>query len=499
MEIQVELEEIDAEGLGDGEIFQLDVFDTIIGQEGEESDDDEDDDEDVDLSDISSDAGSIEDDSKPKEEEMDVRHVHDMVTKLDCILEVVFKHLDRLHSSISKEERPSTPTSSPTSLKSQKTLAQRQVLAQSRFHSLLSIFERTILRTFKSRYTQFLVFWYSSLDTQFRDHFLGTVVSKALLEPDQPVVTRAAAASYVASYVSRASFVDREEARSVVAVLCKFLETHLDAFDDYAAQSLTGKIAQQSSEQHAVFYASAQAVFLIFCFRWRDLMERDSDGDADEIEIAFTTGATSHRAWQSELNVMQRVVNSPLNPLKVSKVHCLLKLITKCNIQVCSPSVVKQFAQVAQKVGFIYCYSIIEANKRLDYAGSSSKGSHSSLYSASLSQSFDVDLTTFFPFDPFKLPKSCSYIDGIYREWSDVAIEESEDEDDDDDDDAEDDDDEEEEEEEEEVERSSVAVEDDDSRMLGPSSYVDDAGGLGKSFGGMSISPAQTRQVALAL
>lgn len=153
----------------------------------------------------------------------------------------------------------------------------------------------------------------------------------------------------------------------------------------------------------------------------------------------------------------------------------------------------KQFAQVAQKVGFIYCYSIIEANKRLDYAGSSTKGGHSSLYSASLSQSFDVDLTTFFPFDPFKLPKSCSYIDGIYREWSDVAIEESEDEEEDDDDDED-----EEDEEEEVVERSSVAVED-DSRMLGPSSYVDDAGGLGKSFGGMSISPAQTRQVALAL
>lgn len=152
----------------------------------------------------------------------------------------------------------------------------------------------------------------------------------------------------------------------------------------------------------------------------------------------------------------------------------------------------KQFAQVAQKVGFIYCYSIIEANKRLDYAGSSTKGGHSSLYSASLSQSFDVDLTTFFPFDPFKLPKSCSYIDGIYREWSDVAIEESEDEEEDDDDEDEED------EEEEVVERSSVAVED-DSRMLGPSSYVDDAGGLGKSFGGMSISPAQTRQVALAL
>lgn len=301
-------------------MFHLDVFDTVIGQEGDDSESEEED-EDGGMSDISSDAGSI-DGELEKTEEQDVKHVQDMVTKLDSILEVIFKHFDQLQTS-ALDERPDTPTSSLSPALS-RSPAQRQALSQIRFHSLLSIFERTILRTFKSRYTQFLVFWYSSLDTQFRDHFLGTVVSKALLEPEQPVVTRAAAASYVASYVSRASFVDRAETRNVIAILCKFLETHLVAFDAYQAQSTNkNKIAaQQSSEQHAVFYASAQAVFLIFCFRWRDLMEQDSDRDVDDLGVTLNITVASHRTWQPELAIMQRVVNSALNPLKVRQSTC---------------------------------------------------------------------------------------------------------------------------------------------------------------------------------
>jgi RNA polymerase I-specific transcription initiation factor RRN3 len=39
-----------------------------------------------------------------------------------------------------------------------------------------------------------------------------------------------------------------------------------------------------------------------------------------------------------------------------------------------------------------------------------------------------AELNTFFPFDPFNLPKSQSWIKGVYREWSSVAIEEDEDE-----------------------------------------------------------------------
>ncbi|EJD01473.1 RNA polymerase I-specific transcription initiation factor RRN3 [Fomitiporia mediterranea MF3/22] len=501
VEIQVELEELEAEGADEEpeEIFHLDLFDTIIGQEANDSDSESEDEDDGGISDLSTDAGS-DSDADAQEEQMNVKHVRDMVSKLDSILEVIFKHLDRLHSAIvAPSETLETTRSSPASndvpsegpndvpVPSANPLSasttKRQALAESHFHALLSIFERTILRTFKSRYTQFLIFWYSSLDTQFRDRFLGTIVSAALLEPSQPVVTRAAAASYVASYVSRAAFVARGETQMVVRVLCQFLETHLDEFEAYAKQAANARssgyevLNQQSAEQHAVFYAAAQAMFLIFCFRWRDLTQRDeNDADIEEFEdVATINGGVAHRAWMPELKAMQRVVNSALNPLKV-----------------CSSNVVQQFARVAQRVGFIYCFSILEANRRSEYASDSKNVSASDSNPALWVQSFDADLTTFFPFDPFKLSRSSAYIEGIYREWASVAIDDSEDEDEDDEDH------EDEVEEGEGGEVDGTLPVDEDLHMHGPASFVSDAGGLGESFGGMSISPAQPQGIAAA-
>lgn len=101
--------------------------------------------------------------------------------------------------------------------------------------------------------------------------------------------------------------------------------------------------------------------------------------------------------------------------------------------------------------------------------------------------SFDADLTTFFPFDPYKLPKSCSYIEGIYREWTSVAIDDDEDDED------------EEDEDEDEDEDVALAEYPSEQDPRGPSSLMDDdAVGLGKSFGGMSISPLRPRQINLA-
>ena len=50
-------------------------------------------------------------------------------------------------------------------------------------------------------------------------------------------------------------------------------------------------------------------------------------------------------------------------------------------------------------------------------------------------EAMEADLNSFFPFDPYKLPSSQSYVDPVYREWKSVALdndgEESDDEDDD--------------------------------------------------------------------
>ncbi|KAK7695390.1 hypothetical protein QCA50_000026 [Cerrena zonata] len=467
VEIQCEMEELEEQlGQEEIEIFDLDPFDTVVGQEGEEDNEDSDSDGEGDnLSDISSDAGGGDDDDSDVEEiPTDFKHVSEMVNKLDAILKIIFDHFSETHATTDPPILPSTSTSSlgppGTPLDSPRISPppdpeQGKALRRAQFYTLLSIFDRVILRTFKSRYTQFLIFWYSSLDPEFSDVFQGMLVSKALLEEEQPAVTRAAAASYIASFVSRAQFVDRENARRVMACLCNFLKSRLDIFDAIAQSD----VSQASMTHYTVFYAVAQSVFLIFCFRWRDLQYDPEDAD-DQPSSSVPTSK-----WMSELDVLRRVVLSDLNPLKM-----------------CSSNVVMQFAKVAHATDFLYCYSIIESNKRSDYAPESQSNAAKSrpiIHPAIVGSSMHAELNTFFPFDPYKLPRSSAYIQGVYREWASVAI------DDDEDEDSEDFDAEDGEEDESASPVHGWAV----PRTSSPAR--DETDGLGASFGGMSISPAR--------
>ncbi|KAJ7068647.1 RNA polymerase I-specific transcription initiation factor RRN3 [Mycena amicta] len=466
VEIQVELEELEEQTDQDQDVFELDPFDTVLGQEDNESDSDSDGDEE-DMADLSSDEGEM----NGPEPVTDMRHIQEMVKKLDTILTLVFEHLGA--RPISETDSPPSsdlelpplppltpifsPSISPFEFPSPATpeksspppTVQPPPSLHAQFNTLLAIFDRIILPTFKSRYTQFLIFYYTSLSTDFTDIFLGLLVDRALFQHNAPAVTRAAAAAYIGSFVSRASFVDRDGARRVVGILCEFMRSHLDA----AEENIRSKApATSTSAQSGVFYAVAQTVFLIFCFRWRDLLEDEEEGD----ELVSKSG----KKWIPELAVVPRTVQSVLNPLKV-----------------CSPNVVHQFARVARATGFVYCYTILEANKRSEYAsGTSSSPSAPILLNSSIS----AELNTFFPFDPYKLAKSGTYIQGIYREWSSVAIHDDEDDEEDDD---------EEDEEEEDVGRRRYSSEGLDIPIS--RSVTMDDGGLGASLGAMSISPVR--------
>ncbi|KIK67716.1 hypothetical protein GYMLUDRAFT_36459 [Collybiopsis luxurians FD-317 M1] len=606
VEIQVEVDEIEEEATvqEQEDIFELDPFDVVVGQEGdenEESDLESSDDEFEDtFSDLSSDGGDDLDDDAGEVNELptNYQHLREMVKKLDAILTLVFEHFQTTYTAVkerqgsdldsdvepqsglpelpplppittavnpffdatysspvndslsfqsnqaqlaqlsqlaSSSSGPSTPTlsappSSSWSLPNQLTSSipppTRKTL-RTQFHSLLSIFDRTILRTFKSRYTQFLLFWYSSLDPEFSDIFQGMLVDRALFHPPDsdssvgsggnvgrgnpaaptPIVTRAAAASYIGSYVSRAKFVDREGARRVASVLCDFLKAHLDGVESIlkAAATLSAKkssnhraanevleVLNVIGDQNTVFYAVAQAIFLIFCFRWRDLLE-DRDEEEANGAGAGAKGAVGFRGggkkWMKQLDVMRRVVNSVLNPLKV-----------------CSPGVASQFARVAHATDFLYCYTILEANRRSgpDISTSSSEDGATAILHHQININLSAGLTdihphgvnhdltselnTFFPFDPYKLPKSGVYIQKVYREWGEVAIDEESDDEDEEDEGEDDGDD--------TMDNRGYAM---SISMSVPGSdqaaqREDSAGeeqGLGASFDAMSISPAK--------
>jgi RNA polymerase I-specific transcription initiation factor RRN3 len=129
---------------------------------------------------------------------------------------------------------------------------------------------------------------------------------------------------------------------------------------------------------------------------------------------------------------------------------------------------VSQFARVAHATGFMYVFPLLTSPppaRSAQQLPALLGGSNINTLS---------ELMSFFPFDPYKLPRSGSYIEPIYREWVSVAI----DGDEDDDDDEEDDD-------EEGTGEHAAGL-----RRLDSAVSVDvEAGGLGASFSGMSISP----------
>ena len=122
VEIQVDLEELEEhlESEEQGAMFDIDPFDTVVGQEGEDSDSEgeDDDDEGDNLSDLSSDAGGDPDYDEDQEDvATDFKHIQDMVNKLDSILKVIFDHFNQSHAVHDPvlAPLPSTPSSRPDS------------------------------------------------------------------------------------------------------------------------------------------------------------------------------------------------------------------------------------------------------------------------------------------------------------------------------------------------------------------------------------------------
>ncbi|WFD44681.1 DNA independent RNA polymerase I transcription factor [Malassezia psittaci] len=357
------------------------------------------------------------------------------------------------------------------------------------YQILLGIFTRAILPTFKSRHVQFVLFWYSSMDTEFADMFLGTLLSKSLYTangsqssdtlqgPDSAGFVRIAAASYVASFVARAKYIDGATTRMVLLNLCTYLDACLEAFAQQGANA-----PPPGRREHTMFYAVAQAVFYVFCFRWRDLrhgsqstpnshnndtstrLELHSHEDESR-SLAHTyptacsfdlspqllptlngtsfssasssaSGLSAEAGWTPGLAVVQRAITSPLNPLRY-----------------CNANVVNQFAHVAQHTGFLYCYSVLEANATRSTSTATpqapdtpqkpplSRASTARISRESTPQAGPLPseapaavpaktLDVFFPFDPYRLRDSSEMIQRLYREWSEAAPDGDDDDDD---------------------------------------------------------------------
>lgn len=374
VQIQVDLEDL-AEDIGDGLVQKI----PRIRNEFEEI---------MDYSE-SSDEESVFSDDEGSEEAQRTKEITRSVEKMDIILDLLFTYYSQLIPVASTDSRFGA------------------------IDILLSQFVNIILPTHRSRHTQFLLFHFSQLCPTFIDTFVGTCM-KFAFDKVQSAIMRQAAAAYLASFVARGAHVPSNIVRDIFS----FIGAELEQMRSAHEPTCRGPDLRRYSN----FYSLVQALLYIFCFRWRDLQycpEGDSEGseseDDSDKDLPAIYATKRRHGWRSGVkDTLNTNIFCKLNPLKV-----------------CSPAIVTEFARIANHLGVVYVFHLLETNKRVrlsQFAGST--GSRSSLgYSqpereTALSARRDNEsyllLDGFFPFDPYHLPISKRWISDDYREWRGV-------------------------------------------------------------------------------
>ena len=340
----------------------------------------------LDIEDIESEEGSIDGESVASEKELDearYKRLQMLRAKVDALSLHFLRHLERIFVGGSDKNArrkqlaalgspaPSRPTSPsklnrsgsavsfaplPLMIPSLPPIHRSFTHTEGRLHhfqALLSLFDRLILPTLHCRRAQFIVFWCCSLSPAYTDLFLGLIVSRALFEQTPAAVSRIAAASYIASFVSRAKYIDDQQTRTVVGYLTAYIDGILD-------EVRVDPQAVVSSNGLAVFYTVCQALMMIFCFRWKALQSETSRHEsehateplpsfADDMEMDEEEGGMGDQGndepdWIPDLKILQKAIHSQLNPLMVGTppkfyqcyADCLFRLVSP-ELWTCSP------------------------------------------------------------------------------------------------------------------------------------------------------------------
>ncbi|KAF2147422.1 uncharacterized protein K452DRAFT_293846 [Aplosporella prunicola CBS 121167] len=362
VQIQVDMEDLE-------EDIEEDLVQEVMAKKmGDETDDeDEADPDDSDNESVSSE-DSIADDEKR------IKDLKASVSKMDSILDILFEYYHQIF------------------------VKSTVVDAEETFELLLSQFANTILPTYRSRHTQFLLFHFGQTSPVLIDRFAGACAHLAF-DKTRPQIMRLAAAAYLASFIARGAHVPASTVRDVFDILGR----HLDHFRYTQEANCKGP----DLRRYGGYYALAQALLYIFCFRWRDLIISNTDQYPDDEDILYEGGEVT---WSPGIKeIMTRNIYSKFNPLKV-----------------CSPAIVTQFARIAHHLRFVYVYPLLETNKRLRLARSiTSAMMYGGLQERETALSVKsnesaLQLDAYFPFDPYNLPRSKRWVEGDYNEWKSI-------------------------------------------------------------------------------
>ncbi|XP_058180575.1 uncharacterized protein LOC131299052 [Rhododendron vialii] len=227
------------------------------------------------------------------------------------------------------------------------------------FETLLESFQITVLSAYKSKFSQFVMFYACSLDPENCGTRFADILAGIFLSSSYPPFKRMSAVAYLASYLSRAKFLS-------VSFVVKMVQRLVGWCWNYC-ENQDGTI---NPEAHRVFYSGCQAIMYVLCFRMRSAM------DVPRLKS------------QLFLMPIEAILKHPLNSLKV-----------------CLPSIVGEFLRQAKAARLFMVSETFVFNDLLE---------------SELSRAFGgmERLDMFFPFDPCLLKKSDRFIRPNFVFWS---------------------------------------------------------------------------------
>lgn len=306
-------------------------------------------------------------------EEQRSKETKESILKLDAIMDILFTHYDAVFQRGDADEVYNTR------------------------ENLLAQFMDKILPTYRSRHAQFILFHFAQASPDTVDWFAGHC-SHLLSDRAKSSILQIAAAAYLASFTARGAHVSADVVRDVFDILCKQLD-RLRIEQEPSCKS-------PDLQKYGTYYATAQAILYIFCFRWRDLIVTDDGSIPTDEDILYHEG--DYRWYGDVQDILRRNVTCKLNPLKI-----------------CAPTIVAQFATMAFHLKFLYVFTKIATNKRIRLSRNTSGNSRDGIAARETALSMksgesSLLLDAYFPFDPYLLPRSKRWIADDYVEWKPI-------------------------------------------------------------------------------
>jgi RNA polymerase I-specific transcription initiation factor RRN3 len=311
------------------------------------------------------------------------------------------------------------------------------------YYELLPVFESIILTTHKSKFVQYCVFLLCGLESQMVDDGNVAVPStdhhqqqqhailhrdfaakllETIVDPYRATLTRQSGACYLASFISRASYVGPETVCESVSALLRWAEAYMDSL---ATDSIRAADAREQSDHHSLFYTVCQAAFYIMCFRGTEAIQFHREAMTGYSTMKVPTDGEEFY-WPDPAHVdlsterWTTICNHELQPLRF-----------------CLESVRSEFLHVAHAFNLVeeqILDKLVVDAKRLS-TGRVNKKAASICTAATLEkrrQSGGVGglgrgsnpLKSFFPFDPLLLRRSHEYINSFYKHWQGPVEEE---------------------------------------------------------------------------